>query len=723
MADRAALLERLRALRGIGAEFTDFRGHTRALSDTSLCGLLNAFGHDTSDLDSLARDVAFLEARDWLRVLPPVMVLRDGAPVAFTVLAPLLPSIHWRIDLEHGATLEGEVDPSELPLLEERHARGLCYRRLALRLPSLSPGYHELRLAKADGSTLGTTRLVITPGHGHVPQPIRNGARVWGPALQLYTLRSPRNWGIGDFTDLAGFAAASAALGADVLGLNPLHALFPADPALCGPYSPSSRYFLNVIYIDPAAIPEFHASDTARDLVTSPEFQARLAALRDTPWVDYPGVMACKLEVLRHVYREFVSDADEGRRSEFNRFRNKHGDRLEKYSLFHALHAHFCAAGTVGGWPAWPTAYHDPNGVAATTFAMSEADEVGFHAWLQWVAATQLHAAAEAARDAGMRLGLYFDLAVGPNAGGAETWGCADLYARGATIGAPPDPLALQGQDWGIPPFAPDALREQAYTPFIRLLRANMVADGVLRIDHVMMLFRLWWVPRGSSSADGGYVHYRLDELMGLVALESTRQRCLVIGEDLGTVPPEVRAAMSEAGVFSYRVLPFERDNDGRFRRPADYPQDALVALATHDLPPLASFWSGSDIELREQLALFPASHQVAEERAARANTRAALHSALCAAGFEPVGAPPLDALQRFLAATPSAVLMLQPEDWLGMESPVNVPGTDAEYPNWRRKLNADWPEFMQRASVQRLAAAVNEARRQDESPPGKTGG
>jgi len=715
MADRAALLERLRMLRGIGRAFTDFRGHTRPLSDESLCGLLGAFGHDAGDTDSLERDIEFLEARDWTRVLPPVTVLPAGAPVPFTVLAPLLPSIRWWIKAEDGAVLEGEIDPADLPLVEDRHLRGLSYRRLALDVPALPPGYHDLRLSKADGSALGSTRLVITPGQCHVPQAIREGNRVWGPALQLYTLRSSRNWGIGDFTDLAGFATASAALGADVLGLNPLHALFPAQPEVCGPYSPSSRYFLNVIYIDPEAIPEFSASHAAQRLVATPEFQARLAALRDVAWVDYAGVTACKLEVLRQIYRDFVLQSDPGRRQEFIQFKKKHGHLIEKYSLFHALQDHFVAAGTMGGWPAWPAAYHDPESLAATAFASAEADEVEFHAWLQWIAASQLEGAAHAARAAGMRLGLYFDLAVGPNAGGAETWGHSDLYAHGATIGAPPDPLALQGQDWGIPPFDPDTLREQAYAPFIRLLRANMVRDGVLRIDHVMMLFRLWWVPKDASSAQGGYIHYRLDELIGLVALESTRQRCLVIGEDLGTVPPEVRAAMAATGVFSYRVLPFEREGDGRFRRPVDYPGAALVAIATHDLPPLASFWSGSDIDLRERLGLVPEPDQATEERRARETTRARLAEALRHEGIEPVGDPPLAELQRYLGATPSGVLMLQPEDWLGMESPVNVPGTHLEYPNWRRKLVADWPEFMARDTVRQLAAGVGRARARKE--------
>jgi len=719
MAERQELIERLRQLRGIGQSFTDFRGQAQQLSEDSLLRLLAALGHTVDDRRRLQREAAALEESEWRCVLPPVVVLRGERRVPFTVLAPLLPVIHWRVASEQGETLSGEVNPAQLAVLGERGIRELWYVRLALELPTLEPGYHGLRLARADGTLLASTRLIVAPEACFEPELIHRGGRVWGPAVQLYTLRSSRNWGIGDFTDLAGFAEAAARLGADLVGLNPLHALFPADPALCGPYSPSSRYFLNILYIDPEAVPEFAASVEARRLFATADFQARLAALRSAPRVDYPGVTGCKLEILREVFATFTARGSHERRTEFLQFINNGGQELEFFGLFHALHEHFTAAGVVGGWPAWPEAFHDPKGAAAQSFRLAESRAVEFHCWLQWVAAGQLQAAERKARAAGLRLGLYRDLAVGPNGAGDETWAAPKLYAADATVGAPPDPLAPQGQDWGIPPVRPDELRARAYEPFIRLLRANMGRHGALRIDHVMMLFRLWWVPRGCASAAGGYVHYPLDELLAIVALESQRRQCLVIGEDLGTVPPEVRAAMAEYGLYSYRVLLFEREPDGRFRRPADYPRRALATIGTHDLPPLASFWAGSDIGLRERLALYPQPGEADVERQARAAARAALLEALHAEGLLP-GKPSeavsqedlLHAVQCFLARSPAAVLVLQPEDWLGMDTPVNVPGTHENYPNWTCKLTADWPAFMAAPGVRELAEAVNSARR-----------
>lgn len=706
-------LARLQALRGIADGFTDYRGATHQLAESSLLGLLAALGHAVDDPAALARDAESLETRDWIRVLAPVAVLRGESGVPFTVLAPLLPEIRWRVETEAGDLLRGEVVPAMLPVLEERGIGELWYVRLALPLPALPAGYHRLWLEKPDGQRLGTTRLIVAPERCFEPAAIRAGGRLWGLAVQLYTLRSARNWGIGDFTDLAGFAVAAAELGAEAVGLNPLHALFPADPSLYAPYSPSSRYFLNLLYIDPEAIPEFRDSVEARRLVGTPEFQARLEALRAAPFVDYPAVTACKLEVLRAVHAEFAARATRGRRHEFSTFLRKHGQVLERFALFNALHAHFSAMGVTGGWPAWPAAYHDPAGPAAQAFAAAEPAAVEFHCWLQWVAATQLEAAERRARDAGLRLGLYRDLAVGPNGGGAETWTAPDLYVQGATVGAPPDPLALQGQDWGIPPLDPDVLRERGYAPFIRLLRANMGRDGALRIDHVMMLMRLWWVPRGAPSSAGAYVHYRLDELMAIVALESRRRRCLVIGEDLGTVPPEVRAAMAAHGLYSYRVLWFEREADGSFRLPGQYPRDALVTPGTHDLPTLASFWAGTDIDLRERLGLYPSPRLADQQRAEREQARGALLAALRDAGTAAAesAVAPVREVQRFLASTPSAVLMLQPEDWLGMETPVNVPGTHREYPNWARKMPVDWSEFMRRGDVRALATEVSRIR------------
>ena len=719
-----ALIERLRTLRGIERTFTDFRGVTRQVSDDTVLRLLGAMGHSVDDEARLAVEADGLETRDWIRVLPPVVVLRRDFTVPITVLAPLLPSVLWRVEAEDGQVLCGEVALASLPVFEERGLRDLWYVRLGLALPPLPPGYHRLVLEKAAGEPLATTRLIVAPTRCFVPEPVRAGRKLWGPAIQLYTLRSARNWGIGDFTDLAGFAAGAAALGADVVGLNPLHALFPSDPALCGPYSPASRNFLNVLYVDPEAIPEFERCDQARRRVGSPEFQQRLEALRAADFVDYAAVTTCKMETLRLLYIEFEMSASKARHHEFDVFLRNRGEELENLALFYTTQEHFLGAGLTGGWPAWPAGWHDSDGPAAQALLAAESGAVRFHCWLQWVAAGQLAAAEQRACEAGMAIGLYMDLAVGSNGGGAETWADQALYALGATVGAPPDPLALQGQDWGMPPMLPEELRERGYEPFVRLLRANMSQGGALRIDHVMCLLRLWWVPRGRPSAEGSYVYYPLDDLMAIVALESQRNRCLVIGEDLGTVPPAIRLAMPEHGVYSYRVLFFEKDGE-RLRGPAEYPAEALVTVTTHDLPPLASFWEGSDIDLRERLGLYPEPGMADAARLERARDRQAILAALACEGLLPGDIEAGDrvparmtealagAIQVFLARSPAAVMVVQPEDWLLMTTPVNVPGTHREYPNWARKLDENWPALLAHDSVRRLAAGISRARRE----------
>jgi (1->4)-alpha-D-glucan 1-alpha-D-glucosylmutase len=717
------LVDWLRRLRGVEREFTDFRGQTRQVSDETVLAVLAAMGHTVHDEAALRREAEAVDELEWVRVLPPVVVLRGDRHVPLSFIAPLLPSIRWRVELEDGHVVEDVAAPGGMAVVGERGVRGLWYKRVALELPELPVGYHRLTVMKADGSHLAGTPLIVAPERCYEPESVRQGGRPWGPAVQLYTLRSERNWGIGDFTDLAGFIDGVAALGADLVGLNPLHALFPADPHLSSPYSPASRNFLNVLYIDPEAVPEFADCAEARRLVATPEFQAHLERLRGAEFVDYPGVAACKLEVLRHLFENFRIQASTRRLLGFDKFVKNGGEELEKLALFYALQAHFAAQGNVGGWPAWPEAYRAPNNPAVTAFRDAEPEAVEFHMWLQWVAAEQLAAAESRARAAGMSVGLYRDLAVGVNGGGAEAWADAALYTHGATVGAPPDPLALQGQDWGIPPMRPDELRERAYEPFIRLLRANMGRGGALRIDHVMVLFRLWWVPRGKTSAEGAYVYYRLNELMAIVALESQRHHCLVIGEDLGTVPPQIRQAMPAHGLYSYRVFFFEKGADGRFRRPRDYPPHALVTVATHDLPPLASWWAGTDIDLRASLGLYPDTALANAARVERAEDRLRILEALEDTGLLPPGARGPDgapgpltralaaAIQLYLAQSPAALMVVQPEDWLHMDSPVNVPGTSDEYPNWGRKLTEDWQALLARPDVLELARKIRTVR------------
>jgi (1->4)-alpha-D-glucan 1-alpha-D-glucosylmutase len=548
-----------------------------------------------------------------------------------------------------------------------------------------------------------------TPARCHVPAAIRAGRRLWGLTVQLYSLRSQRNWGIGDFTDLAQLVELTAAAGGDVIGLNPLHALFPDNPSHISPYSPSHRGFLNVLYIDVEAVPGFSACETARRRLASADFQARLQALRDTGVVDYVGVARAKFDILRALFDH--ARANSGAcLAGFALWREARGETLERHTLFEALQAHFRAQDeTVWGWPAWPEEYRDPDSPAVAAFAAEHATDLDWHAWLQWLADEQLAAVATRASELGMAIGLYRDLAVGASPGGSEVWCWQDVFADGASTGAPPDELNLLGQDWGLPPFVPHRLRDVAYAPFIEVLRANMRHAGALRIDHVMALMRLFWVPRDVPATEGAYVAYPFDDLLGLVARESTQAGCLVIGEDLGTVPPGFRERLFDAGVLSYHPLLFERYPDGQFRLPADMPPQALVAASTHDLPTLAGLWQGVDIEVRTQLHLFPSDELRQRLTTERAWDRGRLLWALKRENLLPAGVdkdpaalPQLTseviaAIHAYLARSPAQLMVVQPEDIFGVAEQINVPGTlEHQHPNWQRKLPLsleDWPE------------------------------
>ncbi len=722
------LVEWLRQLRGVEREFFDYRGQHRRVPDEIVEQILTAFGHDVEDDAALLKDARLLSEKNWRRVLPPVSIIRPtrSRVVGFSVLRPLLPAINWQILQEDGRVLEGTTDPASLPVVEEKGIDELHYCRLALELPEGIPlGYHRLRLLDTEGHLLGESSLIVVPERCYEPAEMSQGQRLWGLAVQLYTVRSRRNWGIGDFTDLAEISRHAGTMGIDVIGLNPLHALFPSDPALHSPYSPASRQFLNPIYIDPEAVPEYADCQEAQARVRQESFQSKLTELRQTDHVDYAGVADAKDEILGLLFRQFEEAGDEGRRLGFEQFIEKSGRPLKLLCLYYALQAHFTSSARPGGWQAWPTAYDRPDSDTVAAFAAGHHEAVRYHMYLQWLARQQLEATEQVSTDAGLRIGLYRDLAVGVNGGGAEAWADRELYSQMATIGAPPDPLALQGQDWGIPPMRPDILRERAYRPFIDLLRANMGHGGALRIDHVMVLYRLWWVPSGRPSSDGTYVYYDLDALMGILALESQRHRCLVIGEDLGTVPDAIRHAMPDYGVYSYRVFYFEHDEDGTPRRPESYPEQALVTVSTHDLPPLASFWSGSDIGLRRDLNLYPEESMVDETVAGRLRQKQLITARLgerghyAGDGDDPEGEggsidPSLaEAIQFYLASSRARLMVLQPEDWLGMDTPVNVPGTSDEHRNWSRKLTQDLEDWMPREDVRSLARRITTIRQQ----------
>jgi (1->4)-alpha-D-glucan 1-alpha-D-glucosylmutase len=485
------------------------------------------------------------------------------------------------------------------------------------------------------------------PGRCWAPPP----GRAWGPSVQLYALRSAGNWGIGDFGDLETLIEWAAARGAALVGVNPLHALFAHNPAHCSPYSPSTRLFWNPLYLRVEAIPEYAECPAARALAESTAFRARLARLREAPLVDYPAVAAAKQEVLRLLYAHF---REAPRAPQFERWRN---EELRRHAAWEAQ-----AAGSA-----------DP----------------GYYEYLQWRADAQIARCAARAAGLGMAIGLYLDVALSADRAGSEVEAHPHLFARRASLGAPPDAFNPSGQDWGLPPPRPDRMRASGYDLFRRTLSANMRHAGAIRIDHVMQLARLYWVPPGFPATDGAYVHYPLAELMAVLAEESRRHRCLVVGEDLGTVQPEVRAAMAEAGVLGMRLLRFERGAQGAFAAPAEYPADALAALGTHDMPTLAG-WLG---------------------RGEHEDDRAMLCAALERAGIEPGAPPHAEAVHAFLAATPCRVMLLQPEDALGVEEPWNVPGTTQEHPNWRRKLPLALEDFAAARPLERVVRAIRSRR------------
>jgi (1->4)-alpha-D-glucan 1-alpha-D-glucosylmutase len=533
-------------------------------------------------------------------------------------------------------------------------------------------------------------KLRIEGGRRHEPAPLAQGARVWGFTVQLYGLRSTRNWGVGDFTDLRALIELAAGCGAAAVGVNPLHASYGS------PYSPSSRHALNDVYLDVEGIPEFARCEAAQRLVRSNRFQERIAALREAELVDYEGVRAAKREVLELLYPCLRDDPV--RRRRFAQFRAQSSKALNDYPLYEALREEH----GVDGWHRWPREFRDPRSNAVAKFARARASRVGYFAYLQWSARVQLDAAQRRARELGMPIGVYVDLALGSDRGGAEVWSDQAAYAIDISIGAPPDEFNPRGQDWGLPPYSPRALRAAGYRPFIDLLEANMPAGGAIRLDHVMALSRLYWIPAGHKPEQGGYVHYPFRDLLGLLTQESRRRECLVIGEDLGTVPTELRTALNEAGVLSYRPLLFEKDVRGEFRPPTEYPREALVCVSTHDLPTWAGFWAGRDLELRRSLGL---TVDFEKEKSMREEDKERLARALQRDGF---GTSAADA-HALLARTPAKLLMVQPEDLFEMVEQANLPGTVDQHPNWRRKLPVALEQWKADARLAQLAEIMLE--------------
>lgn len=690
----ASELAQRAARHGVADRYHSFFGDETVVSDDVLQAALRAMRVDEPGADAQAVG------------LPAVHVVREGEPIELRWRAAGGEAGSWQLGPEEGMQIQ--------PL-----ARGDLWRDgddCLLRVDAaLAPGYYRLAVGEA------WCRVIVAPQRCWTAPALEQGERWWGCTIQLYALRSSRNWGIGDFGDLRRLVDTAAQQGASFIGLSPLHALFPHNPDAASPYSPSSRNALNPIYLDVQSLVELSGCEAAQQRVASEAFQDRLRALRDAELVDYAGVAAAKHEVLQLLWRNFENDPRNSRRAHFDGYMQQRQSTLGRHALFEALQEHLHAQDPgVWGWPAWPEAYRDPDGEAVREFAREHADAVQYRFWLQWLAEVQLESVQRYARSRGMGMGLYLDLAVGVNGGGADTWVQPQIFALGMHAGAPPDALNALGQDWGLPPWNPSQLRAARHQPFIDTLRANMRHNGALRLDHVMALMRLFW-----TGAHGGtYVSYPLSELLGILALESHRHQCMVIGEDLGTVQPRMREAMRERSLLSYRPLLFERNEDGSFRAPAQWHAQALAVVSTHDLPTLRGFWLGEDIELQARLSLYPNDSARDQQVLQRAQDRAHLLLALQRESLLPEGAtvqptslpdatPALvEAVYAYLARTPCWLVGVQLEDVTGQVLHVNVPGTTEDrFPNWRRKLSVGVEELSAEVRWARVAAVLRAER------------
>jgi glycogen operon protein len=714
---------------GIEQVYEDLSGIKHQLSGDTAKLFLEQFGFDVSSEAVIDRQARDLISSKWHELIAPVTVLRfdreaegGNAAAGYTGECRLyLPEnlmvarLNWLIALEDGSSIGGSAEVERLPLLRSTRLDRCMYHELTLPLPMGLPyGYHDLEIVV--GNKEAVSRLIVAPLHCYRPDWLRAGERVFGIAHQLYSLRRDPDTGIGDFSDLARLVEHAGKAGADVVGLNPLHALFPLRPGHASPYAPSSRLWLNTMFLDVSRMDGYAGERTIGD-------SAR--AVENGTLVDYTDVSKRKLALFRTLYERFRDTGPAARKEAFARFREERGASLAGFATFCALDAHFD-----GQFPQqWPAAYQSPGSPQVAQFVRDRADEVAFHAWLQWQADEQLKRADDACATAGLKVGLYGDLAVGVASDGADAWADPDIFMRRVSFGAPPDAFNADGQNWCMPPMNPRLMARAGYRPFIDMLRENMRHYGALRMDHVMWLQRMFVIPGGEHASKGTYLRFPFEDLLAILALESTRAQCLVIGEDLGTVPVGFRERMELETILSYRLMRFERHYDGSFKRPQEYPYLALATPSSHDLPTLIGFFTGLDLEIGREIGLIRDDEALLAARRSRRQDCVALIEGLIAQGVidrardwnqyaeRPELLEPLaEAVQVYLAHSKAALMMLNLEDLAGSPHQVNVPGTVNEVPNWRRRLDFDAAKLATDAKLGALFARVKAARQRTTS-------
>ncbi len=705
---------------GIETRYWDIWHREHRASAAALTSILHSFGIDTGSQKSLEEGLERRARQAWLNLLPPtVRILNDQGPREF----PL--SIREEhadreatltIHLEDGTSDRIPIELGSIPVSERAAFDGQRFVRKRVPLAGDLPlGYHELTFEIA-GEPSARARLIVCPSRAYQPAWLESTSAA-GLAVSLYGLRSARNWGCGDTSDLKALVDwVLEQTGASFIALNPLHAIQNRQPFNTSPYLPNSVFYRNPIYLDIEQIEEFQCSARAQALFRSAATQAELAALREVELVEYERVHRLKRRFLKLLFRCFLPEwsQDTERARALRAYIEREGELLDRFAVHEALdEAIHRSCPEVWNWRSWPEPYQDPQSAAVKEFARKHWRSVLFHKYVQWQLDLQLAAVQSHARERGLRIGLYHDLALATDRFGSDLWAHREFFVSGSRVGAPPDDFSPKGQDWAFPPPNSDRHYQDGYRLFAESIRKNCRHGGALRIDHVMRFFRLYWIPDGMDAADGTYVRDRHEDLLAILALESVRQKVILIGEDLGTVPDEVRRVLAQFGILSYRLLYFEQDGGGRFRRPDEYPRDALVSATTHDLPTLAGFWIGRDIEARRDAGLLTDQASYGRLRYERGLQKQKLLDLLIGLKLLPdwfprnaADVPELtgelhNAIVGFLASTPSKLMVLNQEDLLKQTEQQNLPGSTAEYPNWRRKMKGAIEELWSSPEVQ----------------------
>ena len=714
-------LDQLMYWRGIAPNYFNYKGEHVEVSPDNRKLLLEAMGFDLDDHDAINHSVNALEVEPWTRWIGALQVTLEGDESYFEInIHPdqLDDSLEYEIALEKDGistnnpstndlanrsgndSIAGSFTPAHSPETGDYITDGVRYSRRRVACGPLPMGYHKLIVSHA-GKSL-ECYLAATPKQGYVPKDLEQGSKVWGFIVQLYTLRTQSDWGIGDLEDLKQLIRHAGASGVGVIGLNPLHVLCTPNEYHCSPYSPSDRRFIEPLYIALEHVPEYALINQADPDV--------LQALRQTDKVDYQGVWEVKFKSFRAMFKAFQQSelaTVEARRKKFQRYKTSAGQVLQDYCYYQALRNTGLSY----------QGYHDD--LALTD---EQEHDVELYAYLQWVAQEQLASCQRLADKLGMTIGLMRDLAVGADGSGSEVSTNSTIFCQQASVGAPPDPLAEKGQNWGLPPMDPANLQQTNFAHFIALLRSNMQHCGALRIDHAMSLMRLWWCPPGQTADFGAYIYYPFEIMLGLLKLESQRNRCMIIGEDMGVVPDEFRSTIVDASVFTNKLFYFEREHDHRFKLPEHYMPRALAMLTNHDVPTLASWWSTSDLTLRQELNLLDETTPFEQTLNERRQDKYRLLDWLEACGESldsdhdalvngPLDEALLSQIMRAGAKIASQVFAIQLDDLALIDLPVNVPGTSSEYDNWQRKLTVDLDELFSNPAVTRILSSIRDVR------------